>query len=108
MVLLRLDTCAASSHMELKERNASPRRLSNAEWGKKFHRRVLRVTAGRHVRFSLWLIAAGLHRFLEKWSIPTIGLDTTPADKSSSKENDFLSLSLEQPLPFYWVSFIRV
>lgn len=34
MVLLRPDTCAASSHMELKERNASPRCLSNAEWGK--------------------------------------------------------------------------
>ena len=33
MVLL---ACAASKHMELKERNASPQRLSNAEWGKSF------------------------------------------------------------------------
>lgn len=70
--------------------------------------RVLRMTAGGHVHFSQWLIAAGLHRFLEKWSIPTIGLNAIHADKSSSKENDFLSLSLEQLLPFYWVSFIRV
>lgn len=71
-------------------------------------RRVLRMTAGGHVHFSQWLIAAGLHLFLEKWSIPTIALNTIHADKSSSKENDFLSLSLEQLLPFYWVSFIRV
>lgn len=76
--------------------------------GGKAHRRVLRMTAGGHVHFSHWLISAGLHRFLEKWSIPTIGLNTIHADKSSSKENDFLSLSLEQLLPFYWVSFIRV
>lgn len=107
MVLLMPDTCGASSHMELKERNASSRCLCDAEWGGA-RRRVLRMTAGGHVHFSQWLIAAGLHRFLEKWSIPTIGLNTIHADKSSSKENDFLSLSLEQLLPFYWVSFIRV
>lgn len=76
--------------------------------GGKVSSSVPRVTAGRHVRFSRWLIAAGLHRFLEKWSIPTIGLNIIHADKSSSKENDFLSLSLEQLLPFYWVSFIKV